>query len=356
MSKTIIHCDADCFFAAIEIRDNPDLQGRPVAVGGHPERRGVISTCNYPARKFGVRSAMASAYALRLCAGLIILPHRMAHYRQISQKIMMIFHQFTDLVEPLSLDEAFLDVTEQVNINVSARDIAASIRKQVSDELGITVSAGVAPNKFLAKVASDWHKPDALFEIAPSQVSTFVAQLPVTCIPGVGRVTAERLARLHVKTCADLLAFSEQELCEHFGQFGSRLYHCSRGSDTRMVRSERQKKSVSVEQTFDCDLPAREACDLYLSELICRLQERIDKLADSYSAGKAFVKVKFADFSSTTLERAGGEFTRNSFAELILEAASRNEGLVRLLGVGVRLNKADSVPPTEVDQLGLFEN
>ncbi|WP_339616397.1 DNA polymerase IV [uncultured Gilvimarinus sp.] len=354
MSRTIIHCDADCFFAAIEMRDNPELVGRAIAVGGHPDRRGVISTCNYAARQFGVRSAMASAYALRLCPGLTILPHRMVHYREASQKIMAIFHRFTDLVEPLSLDEAFLDVSELVTEGGSARQIAAAIRKQVVEEVGITVSAGVAPNKFLAKVASDWRKPDGLFEVRPDQLSEFVAQLPVSCIPGVGRVTAERLVQLQVKSCGDLLAFSEQDLCDRFGQFGSRLYHCSRGVDTRLVRSERQRKSVSVEQTFARDLPASEACDLYLEELMARLQARIDKLTSRYGVGKAFVKVKFADFSSTTLERAGGEFGYNNFAELIHEAASRNEGLVRLLGVGVRLTDAEAKLPTEVGQLGLF--
>ncbi|WP_339898750.1 DNA polymerase IV [uncultured Gilvimarinus sp.] len=354
MQRTIIHCDADCFFAAIEMRDNPSLHGRPIAVGGRPDRRGVISTCNYPARQFGVRSAMASAYALRLCPGLIILPHRMAHYREASQKIMAIFHQFTDLVEPLSLDEAFLDVTDTVSDSNSARGIAAQIRERVAAELGITVSAGVAPNKFLAKVASDWRKPDGLFEIRPEQVAEFVAALPVNCIPGVGKVTGERLAQLQVKSCGDLLRFDERDLCQRFGQFGSRLYHCSRGIDTRLVRRERQRKSVSVEQTFANDMPVAEACETYLAELIARLQVRIDKLTDQYGVGKAFVKVKFADFSSTTLERANGEFSYNSFAGLIHEAANRHDGSVRLLGVGVRLTEQAAAPAAGVEQLGLF--
>ncbi|WP_052480921.1 DNA polymerase IV [Gilvimarinus agarilyticus] len=354
VSRTIIHCDADCFFAAIEMRDNPQLHGRPIAVGGRPDRRGVISTCNYPARQFGVRSAMASAYALRLCPGLIILPHRMTHYRDASQKIMAIFHQFTDLVEPLSLDEAFLDVTDAVNDSNSARAIAEQIREQVVAQLGITVSAGIAPNKFLAKVASDWRKPDGLFEIKPEQVAEFVARLPVSCIPGVGKVTGERLAQLQVKNCGDLLRFDERELCERFGQFGSRLYHCSRGIDSRLVRVERQRKSVSVEQTFAQDMTVDEACETYLTELIARLQVRIDKLTDQYGVGKAFVKVKFADFSSTTLERANDEFSYCNFAELIREAASRHDSRVRLLGVGVRLTEQAAAPVAEVEQLGLF--
>lgn len=354
MSRTIIHCDADCFFAAIEMRDNPELIGRPIAVGGRPDRRGVISACNYPARQFGVRSAMASAYALRLCPGLIILPHRMALYREVSQKIMAIFFQLTDLVEPLSLDEAFLDVTDLVTDNTSARDIAQWIRQQVSQELGITVSAGVAPNKFLAKVASDWRKPDGLFEVTPAAVADFVQQLPVGCIPGVGRVTAERLAGMQVKNCGDLLSFSEQDLCQRFGQFGSRLYHYSRGVDARAVRRERQRKSVSAEQTFEHDLPAAEACERYLADLIQRLKIRIGRLDSRYGIGKAFVKVKFSDFSITTLERSASELSQQGFTQLIFEAASRHESDVRLLGVGVRLTQLQAEPPAEEGQLGLF--
>ena len=202
VQRKIIHCDCDCFYASVEIRDDPSLAGLPVAVGGSPERRGVITTCNYVAREYGVHSAMPSAHARRLCPGLVILPPDFDKYRAASRQIRQIFYDYTDLVEPLSLDEAFLDVSAASACHGSATLIARDIRRRVRAEVGITISAGVAPNKFLAKVASDWNKPDGDFVVLPEQVDAFVAALPVRRISGVGKATAERLSGMGVSICA----------------------------------------------------------------------------------------------------------------------------------------------------------
>ena len=193
--RKLIHADCDCFYAAVEVRDNPDLRGRPLAVGGSPEKRGVIATCNYEARDFGVRSAMASGQALRLCPDLLIVPPRMKHYQQVSRDIHSIFSHYTDLIEPLSLDEAYLDVSGSEHCHGSATLMAKELRQKVRTDVGIIISAGVAPNKFLAKIASDWNKPDGLFVITPDQVDEFVKKLPVNKLHGVGKVTAEKLRK-----------------------------------------------------------------------------------------------------------------------------------------------------------------
>ncbi|MGI9293811.1 MAG: DNA polymerase IV, partial [Pseudomonadales bacterium] len=247
--RKIIHCDCDCFYAAVEIRDDPSLQGKPVAVGGSADRRGVLTTCNYEAREFGARSAMPTAMALRLCPDLIVLPVSMEKYRVASQKVQSIFKEFTEQIEPLSLDEAFLDVSDTPLLQGSATRIAQEIRRRVAAQVGITVSAGVAPNKFLAKIASDWQKPDGLTVIRPEQVQDFVAQLPVNKIFGVGKVTAAKLQRLGVNSCADLQKLSLLELDQKFGRFGKRLFELSRGVDPREVQNERTRKSLSVEHT-----------------------------------------------------------------------------------------------------------
>lgn len=353
MSRKIIHIDADCFFAAIEMRDNPELRNRPMAVGGSPLKRGVISTSNYEARKFGVRSAMASALALRACPGLIIVPHSMHKYREASQVMRSIFLDYTDLVEPLSLDEAFLDVSECTRLQGSATRIAAEIRARVVDSLGITVSAGVAPNKFIAKVASDWRKPDGLTVVAPVEVDDFVRQLPVSRIYGVGKVTADKMHRLGIHTCGDLRAYSVVELSEAFGSFGPRLYQLCRGVDERPVRTSRRRKSLSVEHTFEQDLISLAACLEQLPALLRQLQERLQRLEDDYLVVKGFVKVKFDDFTSTTLERAGTGARLEDYRLLLEEAFERGARPVRLLGLGVRfVDLKDDQQAVQLDFFG----
>jgi len=337
MVRKIIHCDADCFYAAIEMRDDPSLRGRPIAVGGHSERRGVISTCNYEAREFGVRSAMASATALRLCPDLIIVPGNMEKYREASLLIREIFFEYTDLVEPLSLDEAFLDVSESDNCQGSATLMAEEIRARVEAKLGITVSAGVAPNKFLAKIASDWNKPNGLCVITPNKMEAFLLPLPVSKIYGVGKVTTEKLRHLGIETCGDLRAFDIFELDEKFGSFGKRLFELSRGIDDREVKPSRRRKSLSVEHTYSEDLRDFAHCKAKLPALFVELKGRLKHLDDEYRIIKAFVKVKFDDFTSTTLERVGTTARLNDYLTLMEGAVSRQDKAVRLLGIGVRL-------------------
>lgn len=334
--KKIIHCDADCFYAAVEMRDDPSLRSRPVAVGGSSEHRGVISTCNYEARRFGVRSAMSSATAKKLCPDLIIVPHRMEAYREASVSMRHIFYEYTELVEPLSLDEAYLDVTNSDYCEGSATRIAEQIRQRIYDEIRLSVSAGVAPNKFLAKVASDWNKPNGLYVITPKDVDNFVLQLPVGKIFGVGKATNNRLADINVKTCADLRRFSIFELKQRFGQLGVRLYELCRGIDNREVTPSRRRKSLSVENTYPQDLPNLQACLNRLPELLQQLASRLRRLDEDYLVVKLFVKIKFADFTQTTIERGGSNLVATEFQSLCCDAYARKELPVRLLGVGVR--------------------
>lgn len=334
--RKIIHCDADCFFAAIEMRDDPSLAKRPIAVGGSSDRRGVISTCNYEARRFGVHSAMPSSTAKRLCPDLLILPHRMEAYRDASLQMRAIFYDYTDLVEPLSLDEAFLDVSDSKHHQGSATRIAQEIRTRIHREIGITVSAGIAPNKFLAKIASDWNKPNGQYVITPAQVDNFVEQLPVKKIFGVGKAMAAKLAELNIFICADLQKLSVFELSQRFGQMGSRLYKLSRGIDERELTVDRRRKSLSVENTFAQDLQNLPQCLHELPTLSQQLAIRLRRVDEDYKIVKLFVKIKFSDFSITTIERSATGVQLNEFIDLCSEAYHRKAQPVRLLGVGVR--------------------
>ncbi|WP_312959969.1 DNA polymerase IV [Stutzerimonas nitrititolerans] len=348
--RKIIHVDCDAFFAAIEMRDDPSLANRPMAVGGLAEQRGVIATCNYEARAYGVRSAMASAHALKLCPDLLIVRPRREAYREASQEIHAIFRSYTDLIEPLSLDEAFLDVTGCEHFAGSATRIAQDIRRRVWQQLRITVSAGVAPNKFLAKIASDWKKPDGLFVITPAQVDEFVLGLPVTKLHGVGRVTAEKLQRMGVRTCADLRARNRLDLLRDFGSFGERLWGLAHGIDERPVQVESRRQSVSVENTYDRDLPDLAACLERLPELLQELTRRMARLDSRYRPGKPFVKLKFHDFTQTTLEQSGAGLELEDYADLLAVAFARGKRPVRLIGVGVRLIDSRD----QAEQLRLF--
>ncbi|WCD79102.1 MULTISPECIES: DNA polymerase IV [Pseudomonas] len=348
--RKIIHIDCDCFYAAIEMRDDPSLAGRPLAVGGSADRRGVIATCNYEARAYGVRSAMSSHHALKLCPDLLIVRPRFDAYREASREIHAILRDFTEIIEPLSLDEAYLDVSESPHFSGSATRIAQEIRKRVWQELRITVSAGVAPNKFLAKIASDWRKPNGLFVITPDQVDDFVAELPVSKLHGVGKVTADKLGRLGVINCVDLREWSRVALAREFGSFGERLYGLARGVDERAVQVDSRRQSLSVENTFDQDLPDLGACLERLPELYEELQRRLQRLDSSYKPGKPFVKLKFHDFSQTTLEQAGAGRDLDSYKLLLGAAFARGDKPVRLIGVGVRLQDLQGV----AEQLKLF--
>lgn len=339
--RKIIHCDCDCFYAAIEMRDDPSLQYLPVAVGGASDRRGVIATCNYLARSYGVRSAMPTAHAKKLCPSLLVLPPAMDKYRLAAQQVRTVFQRYTRLIEPLSLDEAYLDVSETRHYSGSATLIAQAIRQQVKAEVGISISAGVAPNKFLAKVASDWNKPDGLMVVTPDQAAPFARQLPVEKIHGVGRVMAQRLDQLGVRRCEDLLDWSQAELLASFGKFGQRLYYFARGIDDRELELSRLRKSISVEHTYAEDLPceaaARKQTDLLLAQLVERYRQH---QATPAPIRGVFVKLKSGDFQTTTVERRIDQTLPDLplFHDLLTEAWQRLQRPVRLLGLGLRLN------------------
>ncbi|MFK3739085.1 DNA polymerase IV [Massilia sp. TN1-12] len=348
--RKIIHCDCDCFYASVEMRDDPSLRGRPLAVGGRPDQRGVIATCNYEARRFGIHSAMATATAVKLCPDLLLIPPNMEKYRTASRQIMEIYRDYTELVEPLSLDEAYLDVTNSPHCKGSATLIAQEIRRRIHETVGITASAGVAPNKFVAKIASDWNKPDGLFLVRPDEVDAFVAALPVKKLFGVGKVTAAKLNRLGAQTCGDLRDWSMDKLQQHFGSFGARLYSLCRGIDERDVNPVRERKSISTEETYTPDVPDLPACLALLPELMEHLAGRIKRNGAEKFINKLFVKIKFSDFQQTTVECVGYAPSLETYRHLMETGWQRASRPVRLLGVGVRL--ADS---EQVEQLRLFD-
>ncbi len=335
--RKIIHIDCDCFFAAVELRDQPQLKGLRVAVGGKARSRGVLSTCNYEARQFGLHSAMATAEAFRRCPQLILLPHRFQAYKDASNSIKEIFLRYTDKIEPLSLDEAYLDVSDSDLFKGSATLIAKDIRQHIKQEVGITASAGIAPNKFLAKVASDWQKPDGQFVIKPDEIAGFMLALPVEKIPGVGKSTMKKMNSLDVKSCADLQAIELYKLVKNFGAFGKRLHDLSFGIDYREIRTQRTRKSLSIERTFTQDLQSIDEAELKMPELFAELQQRLEKVSDTYTINKLNVKLKYSDFTATTIECQALAPDSNKYMELLQTAWPRKDLPVRLLGLGVGL-------------------
>jgi DNA polymerase-4 len=342
--RKIVHIDMDCFYAAIEVRDNPALRGKPVAVGGS-SGRGVLTTCTYEARKFGCRSAMPTFKALRLCPQLILVPVRFDAYRAESRAIREIFARFSPLVEPLSLDEAYLDLS---HLNSTGAAVAEEIRYRIRRETQLTASAGIAPNKMLAKVASDWKKPDGQFEVRPEDVEGFMRDLPARRIPGVGARTGERLKALGIETCGEMQRLSLSELHHAFGSFGVELHSRCRGIDRREVNPDRERKSVSNENTFAENLTRFEQCREKLAELCGELVDDVRNKHAERRIHKAFVKVKFADFKQTTVERAMAVFDADLYNTLLSEAWKRGRGRsVRLIGAGVRFYPLDGGEETE---------
>lgn len=337
--RKIIHIDMDCFFAAIEIRDNPSLASKPVAVGGSPQQRGVLTTCNYIARKFGLHSAMATAHALKLCPKLVLLPVNFKKYQAVSKVLYRIFRQYTPHVEMLSLDEGYLDVSNCPYCKGSATLIAKTIKARIKKDLHLIASAGVAPNKFLAKIASDWQKPDGLFVITPEKIAAFMPPLTIEKLPGVGPVTAKKMHAMQIYTCGDLQKFSIEELNERFGKFGYHLYQLARGIDEDPVTSERVRKSISTEETYPTDLPTIAACQEKLPALISSLKHSLSQIGNP-PITKQFIKIKFYDFKRTTVETTVTELYPEKFTELLTTGFKRQNKPVRLLGVGVRFKGA----------------
>ncbi len=300
-ARKIIHVDMDAFFASVEQRDHPELRGKPVAVGGS-SKRGVVAAASYEARKFGVKSAMPSVTAARRCPDLIFVKHRFDVYKQVSGQIREIFHRHTDLVEPLSLDEAYLDVTQDKQGIGLATSIAQMIRDDIRAETGLTASAGVSYNKFIAKIASDQNKPDGMCVIRPEQGPDFVAGLAVRRFHGVGPRTGEKMAALGIATGADIRAQSLDFLQEHFGKFAGYLYHAARGIDNRPVKPHRQRKSVGGERTYNEDIHQAEALHTALDEIVRIVWERIER--NEAQGRTVTLKAKYSDFQQVTRSRS----------------------------------------------------
>jgi len=327
--RRILHCDMDAFFAAIEQRDDPSLRGRPIAVGGGGPR-GVVMTASYEARPYGVRSAMPGAQARRLCPDLVFVRGRIEVYAEVGRAVRAIFSRYTPLVEPLSIDEAYLDVTEYCEREgVTATAVARAIRRAVAEELRLTVSAGVSTTKFVAKVASGWAKPDGLTVVPPERVADFVATLPVERFHGVGPATAAKLKAMGIMTGADLASAGEAALAARFGRFGTRLHELAQGIDERPVRPDRERKSVGAERTFAEDVTGRAALEAALDSVLERLLSRLDRTGTG-AWRTLTLKVRTHDFHTVTRAR--------TFAEPLRDAAALRQAARELL--------ATPAPPT----------
>jgi len=334
--RKIIHIDMDCFFAAVEMRDHPEYRHVPLAIGGRSRHRGVLSTCNYIARQFGLHSAMPVFKARELCPQLVIVPGRMERYVAVSQKLREIFYRYTDLVEPLSLDEAYLDVSECDMFHGSATYIAEDIRKAIESELNLTASAGISYCKFLAKIASDENKPNGQFVISPTTANQFIATLPLKKIPGVGKVGQQHLAEKGLFTCADILAYPESQLLSRFGKLGKALLSYSKGIDLRPVQPNRERKSVAVERTFEHNLISEAQCAKHLADFYQRLQARVEKHLDNKVITKLGVKLKFSDFTIKSSERKYSKLNQAIFEQLLHQLITLNPNKpIRLLGLSV---------------------
>jgi DNA polymerase-4 len=337
--RKIIHIDMDAFYASVEQRDFPEYRGKPLVVGGSPEGRGgVVATASYEARKFGLHSAMPSRTAQRLCPEAIFVHPRFDAYKAVSGHIHEIFHRYTDVIEPLSLDEAYLDVTHDKQGIGYAIDIATRIKQAISTELNLTASAGVSINKFVAKIASDMNKPDGLTFIGPSRIEAFMEKLAVEKFHGVGRVTAAKMRAMGLHTGGDLKKLSEEQMVQLFGKPGRFYYQIVRGVDDRPVQAHRETKSVSVEDTYQEDLRTRDAMWMELEELSGRLATRLKR--SGLKGRTVTVKFKFHDFTIMTrshslLTLINDKKTISQTVKTILNSAPVEDRRVRLLGVGI---------------------
>lgn len=354
--RKIVHIDMDAFFASVEQRDNPDLQGKPIAVGGGGER-GVVAAASYEARKFGVRSAMNGKKAKELCPEIIFVRPRFEAYKSVSDQIHMIFEQYTDRIEPLSLDEAYLDITENKMRMSSATFLAQSIKTDIFNETGLIASAGVSYNKFLAKLASDEDKPNGLFVIPPEKGRQFVEQLPIHKFHGVGKSTAERMKELNIFKGKDILAYSEEELKRYFGKAGPFFYQIARGIDNREVSSDRQRKSIAVENTFreniSDDSVLWNECKEILHKLWLR-QAKSDKRARTLS-----MKLRYADFQTLTRSKTRSKEIETEADVFNLAVELYNEIIplkssIRLIGFSLSgFDKLEEIEPRIETQLTL---
>ena len=335
--RKIIHIDMDAFYASVELRERPELKNLPMVIASH-HPRAVVAAASYPARVYGLRSAMSMGQARKLCPQVIVIEPDFAKYRQVSAQIHQIFQQYTSLIEPLSLDEAFLDVTENLKQIPSATEVAMRIREDIFQATGLTASAGVAPNKFLAKIASDWHKPNGICVIKPSQVQGFIQNLPLKKIPGVGKVTQEKLSSLNLNTLGDLQQIDEALLIQHFGKYGRRLFLYAQGIDERPVEVERERQQISKETTFDDDLYLSE-CRPYWEPLLVQVWQSLQK--KQLSARGVTVKLKLKNFQVMQHSKSFKQILRSpqelaQALDLLLDDLHIAPQMqFRLIGVGV---------------------
>ncbi len=348
MCRKIIHIDMDAFYASVEQRDHPELIGKPVAVG-HAEKRGVVATASYEARKFGVRSAISSVKALKLCPNLIFVPGRMEVYKEISAQIHHIFHEYTDLIEPISLDEAFLDVTENKKGIPLAVDIAREIKQRIRRELNLVASAGISYNKLLAKIASDLRKPDGLCTIHPDQALDFIAHLPIERLWGIGPVTAKKMHTLGIYNGKTLRACSEEMLVRQFGKAGHLYYQFARGIDLRPVMAERIRKSIGCEHTLEKDITLKSSVIIELYHVVCELEERLK--VKQFSGSTLTLKIKFYNFTQITRSLSVNHSLHTKkeilpLAKLLLAEVNFSQYPIRLIGVTVSNPKEESQETT----------
>lgn len=336
--RKIIHVDMDAFFASVEQRDFPEYRNKPVVVGGSPTGRGVVAAASYESRKFGIHSAMPAARAVQLCPNLIFVKPRFSVYKEVSSQIREIFFEYTDLVEPLSLDEAYLDVTQNHKNNPSATLIAKELKKRIKETTGLTASAGISGNKFLAKIASDIDKPDGIFLITPEKAEKFIEALPIGKFHGVGKATQQKMELLGINTGADLKTWDEVDLVRHFGKSGHHYYRIARGIDNREVKTDRIRKSIGKERTFSEDVSDIEWIEEFLLELSQKIENAMKPLN---AAGKTItLKVRYKNFDTITRSQTLQNFT-NSAAEItetakkLLQLTDAGKREVRLLGISV---------------------
>lgn len=364
-TRKILHIDMDAFFASVEQRDAPELKGKPVIVGGRPERRGVVAACSYEARKFGIHSAMPSGRAIKLCPKAIFLPPRFDAYREASQQIHTVFKQFTDLIEPLSLDEAYLDVTEYAQQLGSATAVARQIKDKIQQTVNLTASAGVSYNKFLAKIASDMDKPDGLYVIRPEAASSFIEQLEIRKFFGVGKVTEKKMQSFGIYTGADLKKLSKIELQTKFRSSGEYYYNVARGIDNRPVRTQRIRKSVGKETTFDDNVVDKKRIWGTLKGIAERLEQIM--LAKTLAARTVTLKVKYSDFQLITRRKTDEVLIQSQQQVLnvlpeLLKKTAVGKRPIRLIGITLstlelidgNADKNAKESGHEDPQLGLF--
>ena len=355
-TRKIIHVDMDAFYASVEQRDNPEYRGKPLAVGASPRQRGVVAAASYEARKFGIHSAMPSRYAIAKCPNLIFVKPRFEVYRAVSIQIHDVFKRYTDIVEPVALDEAYLDVTENKRGLPYASNVAQHIRREIFQATNLTASAGISINKFLAKIASGENKPNGMTVILPEDAEAFVESLPIEKFHGIGRVTAAKMKSLGIRTGADLKKCDRYSLVKSFGKVGNYYYNIARAKDNRAVEANRIRKSIGAENSFAENLTDEETILIKLKQIAITLVERIER---NQASGRTLtVKVKFSDYRQITRSRTFDSCI-NSLDTIVPEAAKLleivelKEKSIRLLGIS--LSNLDGAKKSEIVQLSLFD-